>query len=241
MRGVFVTGTDTGAGKTVLAAAITASARAHGIDVIGLKPVITGLDEPTPRAWPADHELLARAGEATAEEVAILAYRPPVSPHLAAQLAGEPIDPADLEAQIRAAARGHELAVVEGVGGLLVPLADGYDVRDLAHALQLPVLIAARPGLGTISHTLLTLEAARRADLEVLAVVLTPWPEAPGEVERSNRATIETLGEVAVELLPVIERAEPDLLAQAAASLPWPSWLRRAPALAVAGSDRNGQ
>jgi dethiobiotin synthetase len=135
-----------------------------------------------------------------------------------------------------AASARSELVVVEGVGGLLVPLSDGYDVRRLAVSLGLPVLIAARPGLGTINHTLLTLEAARSAGLEVTAVVLTPWPEPPGLVESSNRATIAALGGVAVEVLPPIARAEPDLLTKAAERLPLEQWLPRWRA-----SDRGGE
>src|SRR6202034_1968052 len=119
-----------------------------------------------------------------ADEVAPLRYDPAVSPHPAAQLAGEPIDPARLlktaHSAVSLAATSRETLIVEGVGGLLTPLADDYSVRDLAVALGLPMLIAARPGLGTINHTLLTLAAARAAGLEVLAVVLTPWPQHPG-------------------------------------------------------------
>ena len=236
MRGCFVTGTDTGAGKTVLAAAVVAAARARGVAVRPLKPIITGLEEPPRPQWPADHELLARAAGGHADEVALLRYGPPVSPHLAAELAGRPIDTGALERQVVATASGAELLVVEGVGGLLVPLADGYDVRRLAVALGMPVLIAARPGLGTINHTLLTLEAARAVGLEVTAVVLTPWPDSPGVIEISNRATIGLLGAVAVEVLPGIERADPGLLAEAGESLPIEWWLSRWRA-----SDRSGE
>ena len=89
-------------------------------------------------------------------------FGPPVSPHHAAELAGERIEPA----QLVAAARVHELLVCEGVGGLLVPITPGYLVRDLAIDLELPVVVAARTGLGTINHTLLTVEAARTAGPE---------------------------------------------------------------------------
>ena len=225
MRGCFVTGTDTGVGKTVLAAAVVAAARAHGLRVVARKPVITGLEEPTPPEWPPDHELLARATGSSANEVAPLRYGPPVSPHLAAELAQRPLDPAELEASILACGQDDELVVVEGVGGLLVPLAEGYDVRRLVSSLGLALLIAARPGLGTINHTLLTLEAARAAGLEVTAVVLTPWSDSPGLVERSNRATIAARGGVEVETLPQIPRADPDLLARAGESLPLERWL----------------
>ena len=92
--------------------------------------------------------------------------------------------------------------IAEGVGGLLVPLAPDYLVRDLARDLGLPLVIAARPGLGTINHTLLTLEAARAAGLRVAGVVMTPWPEQPSAMEDANRETIARLGDVEVATLP---------------------------------------
>ncbi len=225
MRGLFVTGTDTGVGKTVLAAAIVAALRARGVSVLARKPVMTGLDEPAPAQWPADHELLARASGGSADDVAPVTYGPPVSPHLAAELAGRQIPTAALADTVRDAARQAEAIVVEGVGGLLVPLSPHDDVRTLAKMLDLPLLIAARPGLGTINHTLLTLEAARAASLAVAAVVLTPWPDTPQMLERSNHETIARLGAVEVETLPPVARPEPELLARAAASLPLDRWL----------------
>jgi dethiobiotin synthetase len=198
LRGVFVTGTDTGVGKTVVAASIVTTLRARGEPVRAFKPVGTGTDEPDP-VWPADHELLARAAGMDAREVTPVTFAPAVSPHLAAELAGARIEPADLVAHARALG---EPLVAEGVGGLLVPLTTGYSVRDLAVDLGLPLVIAARPGLGTISHTLLTIEAARAAGLEVRCVVMTPWPDEPDAMQRSNRATVEQLGAVSVHGLP---------------------------------------
>lgn len=227
MRGLFVTGTDTGVGKTILAAAIAAALRARHTSVIALKPVLTGLAEAPDAEWPPDHELLASAAGCTPSAIVAVGYDPPVSPHLAAQLEARPIDPVELVAAVRQAAARHDLAIVEGVGGLLVPLADGYDVRCLAQDLALPLVIAARPGLGTINHTLLTLEAARAAGLHVAAVVLTPWPGQATEIERSNRATIEQLGDVEVAVLPRVMRAQPTLLAAAGSTLPLDNWLER--------------
>ena len=100
--------------------------------------------------------------------------------------------------------------MVEGVGGLLVPLTLDYLVRDFARELGLPVVIAADPGLGTINHTLLTIEAARAVGLEVALVVLTPWPADPSTVERSNRETIERLGEVETAVLPRLDLGAPE-------------------------------
>ncbi len=128
-----------------------------------------------------------------------------------------------LVAAAHVAAAGADVLVAEGVGGLLVPFNADADVRDLAVALGLSLVIAARPGLGTISHTLLTLEAARTAGLNVLGVVLTPWPDAPGVMEESNRATIAARGAVGVLTL---RRTSPDPadLARAGSALPLADW-----------------
>jgi dethiobiotin synthetase len=224
MRGLFVTGTGTGVGKTVLSAALLAAMSAAGVRVRAHKPVVTGLDERSETAWPPDHELLASVAGMTPEEVAPLRYGPAVSPHLAAALAGETIDPADLIARAREATIDDGALIVEGVGGLLVPLADGFTVRDLAAALGLPVVIAASPGLGTINHTLLSIESARAAGLDVRAVVLTPWPAAPTKMERSNRDTIARLGEIEVACLTDVPSPFAADLARAGNELPWQHW-----------------
>jgi dethiobiotin synthetase len=226
VAGLFVTGTDTGVGKTVLAAAIVAGLRARGVPVRALKPLITGLEEAPDPDWPRDHELLACVAGCEPDEVIVAGYGPPVSPHLAAELIGEELDPAALVEAIIAAPEDGELLVVEAVGGLLVPLAGSYDVRALARDLSLPVLIAARPGLGTINHTLLTIESARAAGLGIAGVVMTPWPEEPGTLERSNRETVQRLGRVPVATLPFVRRADPELLARASEQLPLDAWLR---------------
>jgi dethiobiotin synthetase len=224
LRGLFVTGTDTGVGKTVVAAAVCAALAARGERVAAFKPVVTGLDEDV-EEWPRDHELLARVASAgqSPEHVTPLTFGPPLSPHYAAELAGRSIEPRELVNAGRAAGEGADALVCEGVGGLLVPLTPGYLIRDLALDLGLPLLVAARPGLGTINHTLLTLEAARAAGLEVAAVVITPWPDEPGGIHRSNRETIESIGAVRVCGLPA---TGPDRLAEAGATLPLDDLLR---------------
>ncbi|HEV7807716.1 MAG TPA: dethiobiotin synthase [Solirubrobacteraceae bacterium] len=270
LRGCFVTGTDTGAGKTVLAAALCAAMRAVGERVAAFKPVVTGveapggarcpadhagvgepvgtrwpadhagvdepvgtpfpadhagLDEPGDSRWPADHVLLAAVTGARRADVCPLTFGPAVSPHLAAQLAGAAaVSIDDSVAAARRAAGAADVLVVEGVGGLLVPLSDEVSVRDLAVALGLPLVIAARPGLGTINHSLLTIESARAAGLDVRAVVLTPWPAQPTIMQRSNRDTIARLGRVEVATLAEVGCAA-QALARAGAELPWASWL----------------
>jgi dethiobiotin synthetase len=227
VRGLFVTGTDTEVGKTVVAAALTADLAARGVPVGAFKPVVTGLhDAPQPGKAP-DHELLAACAGMAPEEVAPLRFGPAVSPHLAGELAGTAIDPELLVgAARRAAADGDRTLIAEGVGGLLVPLtADGYLVRDLAVALALPVVVVARPGLGTINHTLSTLECARAAGLDVRAVVLSPWPREPTVMEASNRQTIQALGGVEVVTLAHVPGFSVAELATAGATLPVDRWL----------------
>jgi dethiobiotin synthetase len=223
VRGLFVTGTGTGVGKSVLSAAICAALSARGERVAAFKPVITGLDEHD-GDWPMDDELLASVASAgqTREEVAPHRFGPAVSPHLAAELAGERIEPLALAHEARAQGERADALVCEGIGGLMVPIAPGFLVRDFAIELALPVVIAAWPGLGTINHSVLTIEAARAGGLRVAGVVLTPWPDALGDIERSNRGTIERLGGVGVAELPEITPAG---LAEAGAQLPIDDWL----------------
>jgi dethiobiotin synthetase len=223
VRGVFVTGTDTGAGKSIVAAAICAALTARGERVAAFKPVVTGLDEP-PGEWPPDHELLASVASAGQSPVEVAPYRfgPAASPHLAAALEGASIDRSLLLEAAATASAGADVLVVEGVGGLLVPLCDDYLVRDLAAELGLPLIVAARPGLGTINHTLLTAQAARAAGMAPAGIVLTPWPARPSAVEASNRATIERLAAAPVSVLPRVRR---QALARAGSSLPLAGWL----------------
>ncbi len=156
--------------------------------------------------------------------VAPYLYGPPLSPHRAAELEGRPIDPALLLRRAAEAAAGADVLVAEGVGGLLVPLTLGYLVRDLAVDLALPVVIAARPGLGTINHTLLTVEAARAAGLRVAAVAMGPWPEGPGEAA-ANADAVARLGDVDVVRMPRVAAPDMAALAVAGSALPLGDWL----------------
>jgi dethiobiotin synthetase len=206
--GVFVTGTSTEVGKTVVAAAIARTLAAGGKRVAVFKPAVTGLEE----EGESDHALLRRASGSSQsdKEIAPYCYGPAASPHLAAALASEEIDPERLRQAARAAAEDADAIVCEGVGGLLVPLTPTYLLRDLAVGLGYPLIIVAAPGLGSINHTLLTLESARAAGLEVAAVVLNPWPEEPTAIESSNRETIAALGDVTVLTLPHLDLIAPE-------------------------------
>ena len=172
IAGLFVTGTDTGVGKTVVAASIASLMARRGLPIGVLKPVATG-------ALPIeDAEALLRAigGGVAIERITPLHYPDPLAPCIAARRAGQPLRQADLVAIVRdALAWWSERAaqiVVEGVGGLLCPLADDSTVADLAVALDYPVVIVSRRALGTLNHTLLTVEAARHRGLRIAGIVL---------------------------------------------------------------------
>ncbi len=218
MRGLFVTGTGTEVGKTVVASVIANAARTRGDRVAVFKPAVSGLDDRPlrPETWDSapelpDHALLRlAAGSKQGDElVAPYRYGPSVSPHLAAELAGERIDPDRLRGAALEATEDADLLVCEGVGGFLVPLTADYLVRDLARDVALPVVVVASPGLGTINHTLLTVQSVRATGLEVACVVLTPWPAEPSTMETSNLETIAELGGVSVETLPRLDLTNP--------------------------------
>jgi dethiobiotin synthetase len=220
MAGLSVTGTDTGVGKTAVSCALCAALLARGHRVTAFKPVLTGLDDPGPH----DHELLAALTGQAPEDVAPVRFAPAVSPHLASALAGRAIDADALAGRARdLAATG--VVVVEGAGGILAPFTAELAQGDWMAGVGLPAVVAARPGLGTINHTLLTLEAARARGLQVRAVVLTPWPSQPTELELSNRETIVRLGRVDVATLGSVDPGSPESLVAAAGDWDLEAWL----------------
>jgi adenosylmethionine---8-amino-7-oxononanoate aminotransferase len=184
-----VVGTDTGAGKTVVSAALVAALRARGMRAAGLKHVATGVE---PGDAGEDATLLALASGIAPRDALLASFRLPRSPLAAAQAEQRSLDVEALLRAISDRAAGLELLVVEGVGGLLVPLTDRDTVRDLMRRLGAPVLIAARAGLGTIGHCALTVESARGAGLEVCGVVLSDVDGGTdADFARENAAQIE--------------------------------------------------
>jgi dethiobiotin synthetase len=177
LPGVFVTGTDTGVGKTVVSAALALCARAAGRSVAYLKPAQTGWDGKIAGDAPF---VAAAAGEPAIAAVVPYRLRAPLAPSVAGELERVRLDPEVVRAAYRELAGRHDLVIVEGAGGLLVPFSEGVDMAALAGLLGLPVLVVARPSLGTLSHTLLTLEAAHRRGLTVLGYLLSGMPAEPG-------------------------------------------------------------
>ena len=201
MRGLFVTGTDTGVGKTEVACALLENARAAGLDAVGMKPAQSGVSP----GEASDAERLREACGAVEPLSAICphSFAAPLAPAVAARLEGRPLALDAILGAARVLAARHEAILVEGAGGLLVPLTERHTYADLAAALGLPVVVVARAGLGTVNHTALTLEALDRRGLAVAAVVLNRTvPEDDPSVPH-NAAEIERLtGRQPIAVLP---------------------------------------
>jgi dethiobiotin synthetase len=185
---LFITGTDTGCGKTSVGRALARALRARGRRLRVLKPVETGCAARDGALWPADACALAEAAGDDSPLQALCPYRLRLAaaPEVAARAEGRTLE---LEPIRRALARARAQAdavLVEGAGGLLVPLGPELDMAQLARALDLPLLVVARAELGTLNHTLLTLEAARSRALRVLGVVISHTRAQLPDADRQN-------------------------------------------------------
>lgn len=189
MTRFFITGTDTGVGKTWFACWLVRQWRAQGRDAIGLKPITAGGRE--------DAELLcAASGDVlTLDAINPIHLREPAAPLVAAREENRAIDFAALNASVLKIAARHSHAAVEGVGGWRVPLGPRYEVRNWARDLGLPVVVVARAGLGTLNHTLLTVESIRAAGVICAGVVLNPGAENADTsmARRTNGAVLQDL------------------------------------------------
>jgi dethiobiotin synthetase len=185
-RGIFITGTDTGVGKTIVAAVLARLLRMRGLSVGVMKPVTSGCRAADGRLVSDDALLLCQAaGVDCSDDVAPYLLREPVAPAEAAKQDNVVIDFARIRAAFDRLAAAHDFVIVEGAGGLMVPLAGGLLVADLARQLGLSLLVVARPDLGTINHTVLTCFAAQQMGLKVAGVVVNNYPDSPGLAERS--------------------------------------------------------
>ncbi len=196
MRGLFITGTDTGVGKTEVAAALLRGHRGAGLDVAGMKPAQSGVEPGVPSD--ADRLRDAAGGGDAPDLVCPYAFDAPLAPGVAARLEGLAISLERILEAARALAARHAALLVEGAGGLLVPLTPRHTFADLAVALGMPVLVVARAGLGTVNHTALTCEALRARGLAVAGVVLNRPSAASDPSEPHNAAEIERLAGVPV-------------------------------------------
>lgn len=195
-RGIFVTGTDTEVGKTWVAAGLTYVLRRQGLRAVYFKPVQSGCPQEGGRLIPTDARF-ARELAGLDEPLEVLtpvALRLPLAPGVAAAREGVKVDLERIAGVYRDLAARYEFVVVEGAGGLYVPLVNTrFLVLDLARWLQLPLVVVARAGLGTINHTALTVMAALQHGIKVAGVVLNRFPAAPGLAEQTNPQVIEKI------------------------------------------------
>jgi dethiobiotin synthetase len=199
--GLFVTGTDTGVGKTVVAGMIADWFRRKGARVAVLKPVATGCVKRREGLVSEDAEFLAVCAEARhpLDLICPVRYVEPLAPAIAAERAGERMDWEAVQRSIDLMTPESDVIIVEGVGGLMVPLDPKHTVRDLAQWLGLPTVVVCRPSLGTINHTLLTVDALRAAGVSVRGVVVNRYPpEGAGVPEETNPRAIERWGRTSV-------------------------------------------
>ena len=226
--GLFITGTDTGVGKTVIAGAIAQWFARRGVPVAVCKPIATGCARRREGLVSEDAEFLASCADArhSLEQICPQRYAEPLAPAVAAQRANEPVDWPRIDRSLQQMCAGSGVMIVEGVGGVAVPLGEQTTLLHMAHWLRLPAIIVARAGLGTINHTLLTIGALRSAGVEVAGVVINRYPaENAGLAEETNADAIEKWGGVPVLCLvpdePVQRASIPVEIADAVDRVDW--------------------
>jgi len=210
MKGIFITGTDTGVGKTYFTALLTRALRKRSVPAIPLKPISAG-DR-------TDSILLSEAtgGEISPIEINPVHFSAPLSPYAASMVEGRPFPWGILRERMEKLAQNYQGPfLVEGAGGWRVPLDSSLGIREWAQELSLPVVVVARNSLGTLNHTLLTVDSIRQSNLPLLGVVLNDTTPKPDDSSITNPAVLEQLTR-----LPVLS------LAYQSTQLPsLPTWL----------------
>jgi dethiobiotin synthetase len=187
MRSVFITATGTEIGKTVVAAGIASALHRRGVNVGVMKPVATGGKRVGSRVLSEDAQLLSQAAgvRTPMELVNPVSFEAPLAPAIAAKIAHKPVKIEHVWKAFKVLSSMHEVLIVEGVGGLMVPIAERYFVADMAQRMRLPLIVVTLPSLGTINHTTLTVMAARQYGLEVRGIVVNYASKGPvGVAER---------------------------------------------------------
>jgi len=199
VKSLFVTGTDTGIGKTVVAAGVAAALARKGVNVGVMKPVSTGARRQGAKLISEDARLLIEAAGVRdpVELVNPVCLQPALAPSVASRVSHHPIDLTRIWKAYKILSKMHEVVIVEGVGGLLVPILERYYVSDLIERLDLRALVVTRPTLGTINHTLLTVRVARQQGIELCGLVVNHHEKFKlGIAERMNPELLESLANV---------------------------------------------
>jgi dethiobiotin synthetase len=206
-NGLFITGTDTGVGKTLVAAGLTRLARKHGVRALAVKAVETGCALQDGVLYPEDGAFLREAAEQelSIDECAAFRFTLPSSPAAAAAHEGREITVSQIETHVRGIAARGDLILVEGAGGLMVPIHGSTMMIDLIERLGYPTLLVARTRLGTINHTLLSVHALRNRSAEIAGIVLSPSvPDAGPEETYTPRDLARLVGDIPVAVLPYV-------------------------------------
>jgi dethiobiotin synthetase len=236
-KGLFITGTDTGVGKTVVAAGLVKLARNNGLQAVAVKPVETGCMVRDGELYPEDGSFLRQASEEdlTLDECVPFRFSLPASPARAAAAVRSSLHAADLKEHVLALAEDADLIVVEGAGGLMVPIQGSFMMLDLIELLGFPTIVVARSGLGTINHSLLTLHALKQRGLETLGIVLSCSSPEPGPEEEFTPSDLARLTQpVPVLVMPFLRpeiRSDVNRIAETLQTV-WPKktldhWLGR--------------
>lgn len=185
-KGIFITGTDTGVGKTIVAATLARLLKMHGCNVGVMKPVTSGCHEVNGQLVSDDAILLAQSASIPMNKyIAPYCFSEAVAPSEAARNQGVTINFDEIKDSFNILSPKYDFMIVEGAGGLMVPLAGGLLIADLARHLDLPLLVVGKPGLGTINHTLLTCFAGQQLGLSITGVILNNYPAIPNAAEKS--------------------------------------------------------
>jgi dethiobiotin synthetase len=201
MKGFFITGTDTGVGKTVVTACLATLFKNRGVDVGVMKPIETGVDPECSSSANSDAKFLIEVTgvQDPLEDVSPYRLKPPTSPYQAARIEGKEIIPEKVLERFRKLQSKHSMVIVEGIGGLMVPITNFYNVTDMVLQMELPLIIVSRVQVGTLNHTLLTIKAAQQHGLEVKGVVLNPAYEGKlNTIEKEQGKLIEDLSDTRI-------------------------------------------
>lgn len=194
-NGFFITGTDTGVGKTLVCTALVKLFRSYGKDVGVMKPVMTGVKSNLIKSSDNDAYILKRVSDAddSLDLINPYCFKEPISPHLAARLNNQEIDEKLIKDNFNKIKKRHEIVIVEGIGGISVPFSDNFFIGDLIRELNLPAIIVTRAALGMINQTLLSIFYAKKIGIKITGIIINNMPENPSLAERTNPGEIERL------------------------------------------------
>jgi dethiobiotin synthetase len=192
MNGIFVTGTDTDVGKTIISSGLAAVLKEKKMDIGVFKPLLSGISRDHPES---DTSLLKQLSRTSLshEEITPFQFKEPLAPYVAGKLEGREVGIEDVLHHWEVLRGKHEYFIVEGAGGISVPLGENFLVSDLIKALQLPIVIVARPNLGTVNHIFLTVQYAKSLGLKIAGIVINGISDDPDLAEKTNPKLIEEL------------------------------------------------